>query len=320
MSKLWYMNADFEMELADTNGDYQPPASFAAINQRLAARLLWLARPGDGLLLDEKPPADLRDEARRRDVELLLTERRANQSAREFTPWGWTPRVVGLGERLGAQMNPISPDVVRRVNSKLWSHNLEHQLGIAMPHSCASANFDELQNAVKRACPQPNDKWVIKDPFGFAARGRVLGRGDELSGAQATWVKRRLAANQTLIFQTWLDVKREYGVTFEVLHDGEIEIFGVSDLQTNGAGTGKGYMLGRPLPAHRKDELESVARIVGKRLYAEGYTGAAGVDALEHTGGLHLLLEVNARYTMGFVALAVERAMNPCEPVFWSTK
>jgi hypothetical protein len=41
---------------------------------------------------------------------------------------------------------------------------------------------------------------------------------------------------------------------------------------------------------------------------------------LEHAGGLHPLLEVNARYTMGFVALAVEREVRPTAPVFWSTK
>ena len=46
--------------------------------------------------------------------------------------------------------------------------------------------------------------------------------------------------------------------------------------------------------------------------------GPVGVDALEHEGGLHPLLEVNARYTMGFVAVAVEKSLNPREPVFWS--
>jgi hypothetical protein len=67
-------------------------------------------------------------------------------------------------------------------------------------------------------------------------------------------------------------------------------------------------------------ELEATTRIVCERLYAEGYRGPAGVDAIEHAGGLHPLLEVNARYTMGFIAVAVERALKPIEPVFWSTK
>jgi hypothetical protein len=44
------------------------------------------------------------------------------------------------------------------------------------------------------------------------------------------------------------------------------------------------------------------------------------VDALEHSGGLLPLLEINARYTMGFIALAVEEAWVPESPVFWSTK
>jgi hypothetical protein len=48
------MNADFETELAG-GAAYKRPASFAKINRRLAAHLLWLAQPGDALLLDEPP-------------------------------------------------------------------------------------------------------------------------------------------------------------------------------------------------------------------------------------------------------------------------
>ena len=62
-----------------------------------------------------------------------------------------------------------------------------------------------------------------------------------------------------------------------------------------------------------------MATWVGERLWREGYFGPAGIDALEHAGGLHPLLEVNARFTMGFVALAVERTLSPSAPIFWST-
>ncbi|HYO98796.1 MAG TPA: hypothetical protein VER76_01130 [Pyrinomonadaceae bacterium] len=316
-SRLWYMNADFETELAARGGAYRRPLSFVALNRRLAPHLLRLASHGDALLLEDAWPDALVSEAERRGVELLLLADARKQEHRIFTPWGWTPSAVAIGERVGARVPHVSLEVVRRVNSKLWSHALEQEFGVAMPGARVAADFDELQEAVARACPQDGDKWVIKSPFGFAARERVLGRGARLEGAQATWARRQIARGETLIFQPWLERVREYGVTIEIEADGEIRLVGISDLQTNGAGTGTGYLLGRVIEPQRAAELERFARTVGARLYAEGYRGPAGVDALEHTRGLHPLLEINARYTMGFVALAVERALKPQTPVLW---
>ncbi len=319
-ARLWYMNADFEPELATgAGGVYRRPHSFVALNRRLAPHLLHLAAAGDALLVEESPHASLTVEAARRGVELLTLEEaeQQRQAHKIFTPWGWTPSVAALAARVGASVPPVSLDVVRRVNSKLWSHALEQELGIGMAGARAAASFAELEEAVARACPRADDKWVIKSPFGFAARERVLGRGARLEGAQATWARRRFATGETLIFQPWLERVREYGVTLEIAPGGEVDLIGISDLQTNGAGTGTGYLLGRKIDSGRRAELESVARAVAGRLFREGYVGPAGVDALEHAGGLHPLLEINARYTMGFVALAVERETNPPVPTLW---
>lgn len=314
------MNADFEMELAAHGDTYRRPLSFVALNRRLAPHLLWLASPGDALLLEETWPETLTREAARRGVELILHGEAQPQPDRIFTPWGWTPSAVSLGESVQARLPPVSLETIRRVNSKLWSHALEEELGLAMRGACAAGSFAELQDAVSRACPGADDKWVIKSPFGFAARERVLGRGAQLEGAQATWARRQFAGGVTLIFQPWLERVREYGVTLEIKPDGEIHLHGISDLQTNGAGTGTGYLLGRTLDSQRASQLEELAQVIGARLFREGYTGPAGVDALEHTHGLHPLLEINARYTMGFVALAVERALNPQTPTLWKLK
>jgi hypothetical protein len=67
-------------------------------------------------------------------------------------------------------------------------------------------------------------------------------------------------------------------------------------------------------------ELERIAHIVGERLFKEGYHGPVGIDALEHARGLHPLLEINARYTVGFIAVAVEHSLQPLSPIFWSLK
>jgi hypothetical protein len=319
-ARLWYMNADFETELAHTSRSYRRLPSFEALNRRLAPHLLWLTHPGDALLLKEPWSESLRLEAKRRGVELISSEHSVPQSARTFTPWGWTPSAVVVGEQAGAIVKPVPLTVVWRVNSKLWSHALEIELGIELPGAATASTFEELEDAVARAAPSTGDKWVIKSPFGFAARERVLGRGPRLEGPQAKWSQRRLAKGETLIFQPWLEVVREYGVVMEIACDGTLEILGISDLQTNGAGTGTGYILGHPPAPNRTTELERIARMVGERLFKEGYYGPVGIDALEHRGGFHPLLEINARYTMGFVAVAVERSLKPAKPVFWSTK
>jgi hypothetical protein len=312
------MNADFEIELSHTPGTYRrlPPSD--ELNHRLAPHLLWLAREGDALLLREPWSERLKTEARRRGVELVSTRHSNHLINHTFTPWGWTPSAVLAGEQAGAVVNPIPFHIVKRVNSKLWSHALEVELGWAVAGATTASNLDELSEAVSFACPLAGDKWVIKSPFGFAARDRVLGRGASLEGAQAKWCERRLERGEQLIFQPWLEVVREYGVVLEILPDGAHHIHGISDLQTNGAGTGKGYILGRRPPAHRVLELERVAAIVSERLFKEGYFGPVGIDALEHSRGLHPLLEINARYTMGFVAVAVESSLKPSSPIFWS--
>jgi hypothetical protein len=315
------MNADFEAELSVFPNPYRRLPSFEILNRRLAERLLWLANPGDGLLVQEPWPEHLQLEARRREVELVSLKRQKPQQTRLFSPWGWTPGAIAAGESTSALVKQTVPiETVARVNSKVWSHKLEQELGIALPGARLAASFEELQNAVAIACPYPQDKWVIKSPFGFAARDRVLGRGPSLDEPQAKWSRRRLALRETLIFQPWLEVVREYGVVMEIQPDGSSQLFGISDLQTNGAGTGTGYILGRPPDPARRNELENIAGIVCDRLFKEGYVGPVGIDALEHSGGFRPLLEINARYTMGFVAVAVERALKPTAPFFWSTK
>lgn len=314
------MNADFEHELAAPPGAYRRRPAVERENRRLAPLLLWLAGPGDALLLDEPWTGRERGKAARRGVELLAPGRASAQGGRLFTPWGWTPSAVAAGRRAGARVEAVAHETVVRVNSKLFSHSIERELGVAVPGATLAASLEELHAAAARACPRPDDKWVVKAPLGFAARERVLGRGPAIDAPSAVWAAKRLARGETLLFEPWLDVRREYGVPVLVSPGGETHVLGVVDLVTNGAGAAVGYMLGRAVPREHAAALDRIAREAGRRLAAAGYIGPAGVDALEHAGGLRPLLEINARYTMGFVVLALERALAPTAPVFWSPK
>lgn len=307
------MNADFEAELAAPPGTYRRIPTIARRNRRLAPTLLWLACRGDALLVDEPWSDEERRDAERRGVALLSD----SGGGRVFSPWGWTPSAISDGERVEAVVEPVPIDTVARVNSKVFSHEIEREMGIAVQGAALATTIEALEAAVARACPGAEDKWVVKAPLGFAARERVLGRGPRLDPPSAVWAARRFAFGETLLVEPWRDVVREYGVQIWIARDGAIDLLGISRMLTNGAGATVGYVLADPPPARRAEELQEVAREVGRRLYDAGYTGPAGVDALEHAGGLRPLLEINARYTMGHVALAAERGLALDGPTEW---
>jgi hypothetical protein len=210
-----------------------------------------------------------------------------------------------------------SIEVVRRLSSKLFSHALEGELGVGVNGASVVDSMQSLVDALGAACPHPDDKWAVKGPFGFAARERVLGRGPTVDDRAGKWAARRFAAGERLLVEPWLDVVREYGVPIMVGAGGVVDIVGFSDLQTNRAGAAEGYWIGRPIATEVTDELTRVAGEVGRRLAAEGYVGPAGIDALEHADGLRPLVEINARWTMGHVAVAVARSREYSEPQFW---
>src|ERR1043165_7286634 len=134
--RLWHMNADFEAELAHwafaPRRVYRRAGSFDAANRRLPERLLWLAREGDALLTEEPWADSLVEGARARGVELASPARSGSQTRRLFTPWGWAPCAARAGEEAGARVEHPPFETVALVNSKLWSHALEVELGVAI--------------------------------------------------------------------------------------------------------------------------------------------------------------------------------------------
>lgn len=316
-SRIWLMNADCEAELAVWPAPYRRIPTIARRNRALAPALLWLAEPGDALVVERPWEPELAAQAADRGVELLPADATGDARGLRLEPWGWTPLAAEEGARHGAAVNGPSIEVVRRVSSKLFSHSLERELGVGVRDAAVVDSMESLAAALGAVSPRPDDKWVVKSPFGFAARERVLGRGPAVDERAGKWAARRFAAGERLLVEPWLDVVREYGVPMVVGSGGEVEIAGFSDLQTNRAGAAEGYWIGRPIAREVTDELTKVANEVGRRLATEGYAGPAGIDALEHAGGLRPLVEINARWTMGHAAVSVGR-FGPLKGIrFW---
>jgi hypothetical protein len=101
------------------------------------------------------------------------------------------------------------------------------------------------------------------------------------------------------------------------------KILGITNFLTDKRGQYVGHFLGKKFHHLSQDfhrefhhqefqkSLEKKAEEIGQRLFSEGYRGPAGIDAFVYKDGdnmrLRNFVEVNPRFTMGRIALELEK-------------
>lgn len=226
-------------------------------------------------------------------------------SASRLAVWGVTPRVLKMAEAAGLAASLPGLEAVRKVNDKRFSHGLEQQLGVALPHTGVIASGQELDRAV-RDCPYD---WVLKHPFGVSGRERMLGKRGQISASARGWAERRFRQGWGLLFEPWVEQREEFSLHFQLSPSGEVEYVGACELITDAGGVYRGN---RVLDRGFVDPLAvdlggRAARVVAD----EGYWGPLGIDAFRGRLGpepvLRPIVELNARYTFGRMTLALGR-------------
>lgn len=211
-----------------------------------------------------------------------------------------------------------------------WSFELERQLGVALPGAARITRIEEIADVVRRSASQFGESasehaWVIKANFGMAARERVLGRGPTLSITNERWLQRRLPSDGAVFFEPWLRRRAEIGIqwTLPKIGHGQPELQGITPLLTDKQGGYRGseFSLDVTVPTEWQCAVD-VTQQAALRLQQLGYFGPLGIDAAiyEDSSGRALarpLQDINARYTMGRLALGFRRLLRPGERGVW---
>jgi hypothetical protein len=277
---LWTLaNLDFEHELA---GAVRPLPQGVLERWRYLLRLL----PGMAKAHCLPPQADLSLEP---PVWQLLL-------------WGVTPRTYALAQSLGIADQFPSPEVVRKVNHKGFSHQLERDLKIDLPGSAEVTTFGELERAVKN-CPHD---WVLKHPFGFSGRQRMLGKRGQLSESAAGWSRRQFSQAWSLVFEPWVYDRQDSSTHFHLHPTGQIEWIGFTRMLIDSSGVYRGTQV---LPLGSSEPSLDCLLEVAARVASQGYFGPLGIDSFsgsfEGQPCNRPLVEINARYSFGRLALAL---------------
>jgi hypothetical protein len=186
---------------------------------------------------------------------------------------------------------------------------------------CTDEAVPRLQEALARWPADWRRQFCLKPRLGSSGRGRVLGRDGDPDTAAIRGALPRLARCGGAILEPWLDRTRDLSVSFLIgeARDGP-------PLHLLGSLTSIQRDAGVPLGHH--GEIDSRGRIYSGSTFDDalreagselalaaserGYRGPCGVDALTFRGPdgadtLRPTVELNARFTMGIVALGCIR-------------
>jgi hypothetical protein len=344
MNSLIVGNFDFEHELASPR--YQPTRHLQRLNAELSCHLMALAGTGDFVCLPEQPENDFLKALRQRlRVEFccqslpLSTLNPVEASSLQLLPWGWSEAVRRIGMSCGLAVRGPDQTAVRMANSRRASVELERELGFELKGSRALGSVHDFHEAVDAISqtentPHENVSWVVKAEFGMSARERVVGRGTVLQTPTLRWLEKRLAAGEWLVFEPWLDRVAEFGILFwihspERIAQGaeQVELIAVTKLLTDATGRYVGSTM-QSFQHESNEHAELLASTVSQaslfvnKLAQGGYFGPIGIDAMlyrNHQGTLKMrpIQDVNARWTMGFIAQRLIQRLSDGRPACW---
>jgi hypothetical protein len=312
---LLYGNFEFEHQLVHAKPQTLP-ASVRALNADLPYALTAIAQPGDFIWAEEPADSAFRQHLAAIGLPEVQFATHASKVPQEvsFMPWGWSPAVKKLAAKHGWHGECPDLAAVATANSREFSARLEQEWNVGLPEARTIQSADELRTAIDASTRQAPG-WVVKANFGMSARERILAHGPAIMPSALQWLQKQLA-HGPVYFEPWVERIEEVAFQFTIPASGDPILEGITPLLTDQLGTYRGSRLsGKSCRFATAEELATVGPIVTRaahRVQQLGYFGPLGIDAMlyETPDGQRRwrpLQDINARWTMGRVALGLKR-------------
>ncbi len=226
--------------------------------------------------------------------------------------WGPTPSVKAWAKdhHLSFEMPPW--EVIRVVNSKAFSFIHSAKL----PGADLIANRTELKSWIEKT----EGPKVLKSCFGVSGRGHFHVSSIDDPSLKA-FVEREWSLGRPLIAEPWVERRHDFSTQWKIFNDGKIEYIGFTICENDARGHYRATVLGNPKKllgcyAHFLEIHLEESRHLLNQMQRLGFYGNVGFDAMIYNEGLlQPIVEINARKTMGWVALAMQKKHFPNKPL-----
>ncbi len=253
--------------------------------------------------------------------------------ARGVVPWLSTPSAAAYARVHKVSLFGAEPTVVAGVHDKAFAARIAQQqridpelVDLVLVLDELPRSGQEIQEAIARWPAWARKDFTLKPRWGTSGRGR--GRG--VDGRVHAWPTTRGGSADVprgCLVEPWLKRELDLSSLWVVDEHGHVELMGTTQQVTRATGLylgcdvtwdGVAFMAGTTWdqPAIAR------ARVVVEAAAAAGYRGPCGVDALvyrDDAGALQLrgVVELNARFTAGHVALALIARAQPTAASRW---
>lgn len=222
-------------------------------------------------------------------------------------PFAVTHSAILRAKEFGAELDHPAVQTVRRVNGKLWSFEARARLGHGLGQLIRSG--DALERAAQTLASSQG--LVVKEDHGVSGRGNfvVKSAGDLARLKRFVDGQIKAGAEGALVAEPRLSVAVDFSGHLEISRDGETRLLGMRRTINDAGRYVASCRLPSEIEAHiRRSGYAETMQMLGAMLFAEGFFGPASVDGVLTTDGQVVpVLEVNARLSMGRLALAAEQ-------------
>lgn len=328
---LHIFNPDHDIALASNLDNFTAPHAGRQLRHDLGwLPALW-ANEGDVILVDDEETAirTLRRATGRLTIKphpKFVTTKNIPSGLSAISVWGWNSALKSQLHRWGTDevllpkteiLNDIRELSHRRTSAFLLASLKE--TGSTVGEATELHSLEDIKGFIAQG-----RKTVLKAPWSSSGRG-VRFVENEMTASMDGWAKNILSSQGSVMAEPYYNKVKDLGIEFEAQPDGSIVYLGLSLFHTmNGAYTGnilateerKQQMMAHYLePSLLEDIKEHICQKLADILKGR-YVGPFGVDmmivAQEGKGFLlHPCVEINLRRTMGHVALALTRLLNP---------
>lgn len=321
MKNLQIANTFFEEELENRGRPWVPTLYDAFHSHPVFLQLQFLsalyASSNDGILISDPQLGQYWEELKRRGIAVSQMFSLSDSSFAPFEEvesWGYSPLIAEWAQRHHLRYPHPHWDVVAQVHSKAFSFSHSPKL--------RGAELIADESSARNWLLSFPGKKVFKTCFGVSGRGHRIVEEDVVDESLLAFLRKEFEQGRPVIAEPWVQRVMDFSTQWKILRTQEIEYIGSTLCENDARGQYRLNYVGIEeaifggnihfLIEHKRHALQ----ILEKMAQAQ-YFGNVGIDAMLYRVdphgdiGLHPIVEINARKTMGWAALSFQRRYCP---------